>query len=68
MGGDKRWKWRTNCMRIVHFLPPELPGEEQKDLLWHWAEVEVTSATAFSCQGKLLKVLGRRIPEGTIRL
>jgi tRNA-2-methylthio-N6-dimethylallyladenosine synthase len=68
MGGVKKWKGRTNCMRIVHFLPPETPEGDDKDLLWHWAEVEVTSATAFSCQGKLSKVLGRRIPEGTIRL
>jgi tRNA-2-methylthio-N6-dimethylallyladenosine synthase len=62
-GGDKRWKGRTNCMRIVHFLPENL----EQDLQWHWVDVELTSATAFSCQAKLLKVHGRRMPSEAIR-
>ncbi|MAF77580.1 MAG: tRNA (N6-isopentenyl adenosine(37)-C2)-methylthiotransferase MiaB [Halobacteriovoraceae bacterium] len=63
MGGEKKWKGRTNCMRIVHFLPEH----QEHDLQWHWVEVEVTAATAFSCQGKLKKVWGRRMPEQASR-
>jgi tRNA-2-methylthio-N6-dimethylallyladenosine synthase len=62
-GGIKKWKGRTNCMRIVHFEPEVA----EQDLQWHWVDLEVTSATAFSCQGKLLKVHGRRIPADTPR-
>jgi len=54
-GGEKKWKGRTNCMRIVHFKAPD------QELQWNWVDVEVTSATAFSCQGKLLKIHGRKI-------
>jgi len=64
MGGEKKWKGRTNCMRIVHFKPESL----EQDLKWHWVEVEVTSATAFSCQGELKKVWGRRMPKDAPRL
>jgi tRNA-2-methylthio-N6-dimethylallyladenosine synthase len=62
-GGVKKWKGRTNCMRIVHFLPenPEL------DLQWNWVDVEVTSATAFSCQGKILQVHGRKMGSEVTR-
>lgn len=63
MGGMKKWKGRTNCMRIVHFLPEH----QEHDLQWHWVEVEVTAATAFSCQGKLKKVWGRRMPADAPR-
>lgn len=62
-GGEKKWKGRTNCMRIVHFKPEV----EDQDLQWHWVDVEVTSATAFSCQGKILKVHGRRMGKDVIR-
>jgi tRNA-2-methylthio-N6-dimethylallyladenosine synthase len=63
MGGVKKWKGRTNCNRIVHFIPedPEL------DMQWSWAHVEVTSATALSCQGKLLANWGRRLPANAPR-
>lgn len=63
MGGIKKWKGRTNCMRIVHFQPEF----EEKDLQWNWVEVEVTSATAFSCQGKISKIWGKRLPADAPR-
>ncbi len=58
MKGIKKWKGRTNCNRIVHFLPPA----EDRDFQWHWVDVEVLSATALSCQGQLLKDWGTRLP------
>lgn len=63
MGGVKKWKGRTNCNRIVHFLPES----DEQDLKWNWVEVEVTQASALSCQGKILKTWGKRLPEGAIR-
>ena len=63
MGGIKRWKGRSNCNRIIHFRPET----EEQDLQWNWVEVEVESATAFSCQAKLLKVWGRRMPSEATR-
>lgn len=59
MGGVKKWKGRTNCMRIVHFKPEN----EQKDYKWHWVDVKVTSATALSCQGELVRDLGKTAPS-----
>jgi tRNA-2-methylthio-N6-dimethylallyladenosine synthase len=53
----KKWKGRTNCNRIVHFEPQTL----DQDFQWHWVDVEVTSATALSCQGKLITDYGRRL-------
>lgn len=53
--GQLKWKGRTNCYRIVHF-EPETP---ESNYQWHWVDVEITSATAFSCQGKLVKDWGR---------
>ncbi len=43
------WKGRTSCMRIVHFTPENT----DEDYLWKWVSVEITSATALSCQGRL---------------
>jgi len=63
MGGVKKWKGRSNCNRIIHFLPEN----DSIDLQWHWVEVEVTSATAFSCQGELKKVWGKRMPSDAER-
>jgi tRNA-2-methylthio-N6-dimethylallyladenosine synthase len=57
MGGVKKWKGRTDCNRIVHFIPQDLTI----DYKWHWVEVEVTSATALSCQGNFIHDLGRRL-------
>lgn len=63
MGGVKKWKGRSNCNRIIHFRPEN----DEIDLKWNWVEVEVTSATGLSSQGKLLKVWGRRIPADAPR-
>lgn len=57
MKGIKKWKGRTNCNRIVHFLPPQELSETS--LLWNWVDVEITEATALSCQGKFLQNLGK---------
>jgi tRNA-2-methylthio-N6-dimethylallyladenosine synthase len=57
MGGVKKWKGRSNCNRIVHFIPQDLTT----DYKWHWVEVEITSATALSCQGNFVRDLGRRL-------
>lgn len=56
MKGTMKWKARTNCYRIVHF---ENPNNE--NLLWSWAEVEITEATALSCQAKLIEVFGKKL-------
>jgi len=55
MKGQFKWHGRTNCMRIVHFTPETA----EANYLWHWVEVEITSATALSCQGKIIKDFGR---------
>ena len=57
MGGVKKWKGRTNCNRVVHFLP----ANEDQNLLWNWVDVKVISATALSCQGELLHAFGRKL-------
>lgn len=59
MGGVKKWKGRTNCNRIIHFLPEN----DELDFKWHWVDVKVTSATALSCQGEFVADLGRRAPS-----
>lgn len=61
MKGQVKWKGRTNCNRIVHF---EVQEQENRDLMWHWVDLKITSATALSCQGELLKDWGKRLaPE-----
>lgn len=57
MGGVKKWKGRTNCNRVVHFLPEN----DEQNLQWNWVDVKVISATALSCQGELLKAHGRKL-------
>jgi tRNA-2-methylthio-N6-dimethylallyladenosine synthase len=52
MKGVKKWKGRTSCMRIVHF-EPETPEADYK---WKWVDLEITSATALSCQGKIVRI------------
>jgi tRNA-2-methylthio-N6-dimethylallyladenosine synthase len=59
MGGIKKWKGRTNCNRIVHFVPEN----EELDFKWHWVDVKITSATALSCQSELVCDLGRKAPS-----
>ncbi len=55
--GVTKWTGRTSCYRIVHF-EPETP---EQDYQWHWADVEITSATALSTQGKIIRDLGKKI-------
>ncbi len=57
MKGVKKWKGRTNCNRVVHFEPKD----PDQNLKWHWVDVKITEATAFSCQAELLTDLGRRL-------
>ena len=70
MKGIKKWQGRTNCMRIVHIDPSDPFTQEQakkeanSNLKWHWVDVEITSATALSCQGRLLQDYGRSLPRG----
>lgn len=59
MGGVKKWKGRTNCNRLIHFLPEN----DEQDLQWNWVDLKVTSATAFSCQGDLVRNYGKRLPH-----
>ena len=58
MKGTLKWKGRTNCMRIVHFVPES----EGQDYQWHWVDLKVTSATALSCQGVIIHDYGRSAP------
>jgi len=53
--GVLKWTGRTSCYRLVHF-EPETP---ESDYQWHWIDVEITSATALSTQGKIIKDLGK---------
>lgn len=55
--GILKWQGRSSCNRIVHF-EPETP---EKDYQWHWVDVEITSATALSTQGKLIKDHGKTL-------
>jgi len=55
--GILKWQGRSSCNRIVHF-EPESP---EKDYQWHWVDVEITSATALSTQGKLIKDHGKAL-------
>lgn len=59
MGGIKKWKGRTNCNRIVHFVPES----HETDYKWHWVDVKITSATALSCQAELVRDLGKQAPS-----
>jgi tRNA-2-methylthio-N6-dimethylallyladenosine synthase len=47
--GIQKWSGRTSCHRLVHF-----EGEADVNYQWKWVDVEITSATALSTQGKLL--------------
>lgn len=57
MKGIKKWKGRTNCNRIIHFLPEN----EESDYQWHWVDLKINDATALSCQGSLVKDYGRHL-------
>lgn len=55
MKGEVKWKGRTSCFRIVHFKPEA----EDKNYLWHWVDLKITSATALSCQGEIIRDYGK---------
>jgi tRNA-2-methylthio-N6-dimethylallyladenosine synthase len=55
--GVLKWTGRTSCNRIVHF-EPETPEQSYQ---WHWVDLEITSATGLSTQGKLIRDLGIKI-------
>ncbi len=57
MKGEKKWKGRTDCFRIIHFKTEN----EKTDLTWQWVDLKVTSTTALSCQGEIVKTHGKRL-------
>ena len=58
--GEKKWKGRSNCNRIIHFEPEN----EDSNYQWHWVDVKVNDATTFSCQGDLITDHDRVISKG----
>lgn len=60
--GEKKWKGRTNCNRIIHFKAKD----DEQNLKWHWVDVKCIDATALSCQGELIAEHGRR-PEKPVQ-
>jgi tRNA-2-methylthio-N6-dimethylallyladenosine synthase len=65
MKGIKKWKGRSDCSRIIHFVAQV--GQEDKDYTWQWVDLKVTSTTALSCQGEIVKVYGKRLtPESEL--
>ncbi len=63
MKGVKKWKGRTPCNRLVHFMPSSGQENETQNLTWNWVDVKITSATALSCQGDLVSVYGKTAPN-----
>lgn len=59
MKGISKWKGRTPCNRLVHFVNPL----ESDSLMWNWVDVKITSATALSCQGELTHIYGKQAPQ-----
>ena len=58
MKGDKKWKGRTDCNRLLHFK-----GENDAiNLQWHWCDVKVTQSSALAAQGELVASYGRQPP------
>ncbi len=56
MKGVKKWKGRSSCFRIIHFVPETSEHNYQ----YHWVDLKVTSTTALSCQGEIVKDHGRK--------
>lgn len=54
--GKAQWTGRTSCNRLVHFMP----ADEAADLLWHWVDVKIESATAYACKGVFVADLGKK--------
>jgi tRNA-2-methylthio-N6-dimethylallyladenosine synthase len=57
MKGVKKWKGRSSCFRIIHF-----EGEQGVNYQWNWVDLKVTSATALSCQGEIVRHYGKKLP------
>ena len=63
VGGERRWRGRSNCNRIVHISPQNV----DKNYQWHWLDVNITKSTALSCRGEILEDHGKRIPHSATR-
>ena len=63
IGGEHRWRGRSNCNRIVHVLPTKT----DKNYQWNWLDVRITKSTALSCRGEILHDHGKHIPSSTPR-
>ena len=48
-GGNKKWRGRTDCNRVVH-----IPSTDGRDYKWKWKRVKITEAHALSLQGTFL--------------
>lgn len=59
MKGVTKWSGRTECMTIVHLNNVDA----EADLQWHWMDVKITSATALSTQGEVVRDLGKTAPS-----
>ena len=58
MKGVTKWSGRTSCNRLIHCEMEDM----DEDRMWHWLDVEITSATGLSAQGKFVKDWGKK-PE-----
>ncbi len=47
--GEKQWKGRSNCNRLIHFK-----GKKDQNYQWHWVDVKINYSSALSCQGELI--------------
>ena len=63
IGGEHRWKGRSNCNRIVHIRPKKT----DKNYQWNWLDVQITKSTALSCRGTILQDHGKHIPSSAPR-
>ncbi len=63
MRGIKKFKGRSSCNRIIHFIPED----NNHDYKWDWVDIEITSTTALSCQGRLIKNHGKKIKANETR-
>lgn len=59
MKGVTKWSGRTECMTIIHLNN----ADPEQDLQWHWMDVKITSATALSTQGEVVRDLGKTAPS-----
>lgn len=55
--GESKWQGRTSCNRLVHFVAPD-PSTDYK---WHWVDVKIKTASAYSCQAELLTDYGKQL-------